>query len=148
MATSPAIIRSRPPPERSLHQLGPAPADEAHLRVLGRFELHLGGCRREVPWQVRRVLGLLAVAGPTLPRATVAVVSAQTGEGVPELRRLLAERVAGLLRGEELDPSDGDVPEVPDAPEPAPEDAAALRARLPSLVDAPGTAETAVSWAD
>jgi DNA-binding SARP family transcriptional activator len=72
MATSPAIISSRPPPERSLHQLGPAPADEAHLRVLGRFELHLGGCRREVPWQVRRVLGLLAVAGPTLPRATVA----------------------------------------------------------------------------
>lgn len=72
MVTSPAIISSRPPPERSLQQRGPVPADEAHLRVLGRFELHLGGRRREVPWQVQRVLGFLAVAGPALPRATVA----------------------------------------------------------------------------
>ena len=46
--------------------------DEACLRVLGRFELHIGGRRQDVPWQAQRVLGFLAVGGRAQSRATVA----------------------------------------------------------------------------
>jgi DNA-binding SARP family transcriptional activator len=62
MATSPAII-GRATRNR---------AGQVHVRVLGRFELHLDGCRHDVPWQVQRVLGFLAVGGAAQPRATVA----------------------------------------------------------------------------
>jgi DNA-binding SARP family transcriptional activator len=49
-----------------------SPATMVHLRVIGRFELHLGGRRRDVPWQVQRMLAFLAVGGAAEPRATVA----------------------------------------------------------------------------
>jgi DNA-binding SARP family transcriptional activator len=46
--------------------------EEARLRVLGRFELHLEGRRHDLPWQAQRVLGFLAVAGAAQSRTTVA----------------------------------------------------------------------------
>jgi DNA-binding SARP family transcriptional activator len=49
-----------------------SPATIVHLRVLGRFELHLDGRRHDVPWQVQRMLAFLAVGGAAQPRATVA----------------------------------------------------------------------------
>ena len=49
-----------------------SPATMIHLRVLGRFELHLDGRRHDAPWQVQRMLAFLAVGGAAQPRATVA----------------------------------------------------------------------------
>ena len=71
MTTSPTVI-SGATRNQALEEHRLLPAGRVRVRVLGRFELHVDGRRRNVPWQVQRLLGFLAVTGTAQPRATVA----------------------------------------------------------------------------